>query len=269
MKYELRPYSFGATIGHGFSMYINNFPLLLIVTIGAYTPLVLLYLYGGDFVPDFMDFNGPLFLIPYVLCPFVINSFTSGVIIYALSKKFLNVQPGSPYNKGNFFSLIPALLGLTLLYCFSVITGLVSLVIPGLILMTGLSLVFNVMVVERKGIFGSFKRSWVLTRKRKWKAFGLMMVLLCIDFAVKWVLLICYAVIIEIITGPGPDSSEGLRFFITSQVLNGLISPLYTCAFIIFYFNRRVEKEGFNIEYLADQFSFAGAAPETKEMPEE
>ncbi|MCP4136817.1 MAG: hypothetical protein GY754_37955 [bacterium] len=261
MKYELREYSFGGCIGYGFNMYFNNLHLFALITLIVQAPLCVVLYYSS---PLMMNYNIPdyVFYTVLVFLVMVVQGLASGIIIHVLSRKFLNTNPSAPFYTEKLLPIILPLLGITLIQAIAISVGYAALVVPACILASGWSVAVNVLVIERKGVIESLKRSWELTRERKWKAFGLLMLVSYIYMGILYLLLVPAMIAAETNTDFTFIGPIYLAFA-------SLLYPIMVCPFILFYFNLRIDKEGFNIEHLADQFSLAGAAPVPEELPGE
>jgi hypothetical protein len=72
-------------------------------------------------------------------------------------------------------SILPVIVA-SLLFSFLVGLGFILLVVPGVILLLACWLYVPVIVVEKRGIVESLRRSAFLTRGRRWRMFGLWLV---------------------------------------------------------------------------------------------
>ena len=124
----------------------------------------------------------------------------------------------------------------------------VGLVIPGIVVYCGYSVVLQVAVLEPRGSSGALGRSWDLTKGYKWKALGL--------WAVSLALLI---VLFAGTTAIGAVAEQVQAVQVTSAVLSAgaqlLIYPLIGCVFTLFYYDPRIRKEGFDLEVLSQSLS--------------
>jgi len=123
-----------------------------------------------------------------------------------------------------------------------------GLVIPGIVVYCGYSVVLQVAVLEPRGSSGALGRSWDLTKGYKWKALGL--------WAVSLALLI---VLFAGTTAIGAVAEQVQAVQVTSAVLSAgaqlLIYPLIGCVFTLFYYDLRIRKEGFDLEVLSQSLS--------------
>ncbi len=242
MKYELRNYSFGETIGKGFNLYFDNFLYVIGISLILYLPAYYLGFFAKP--PETDDFNMKQF---YVLLYFIITGyFLSAFITNIVSKKYL----GKTLSMSDYFlasfPLLTSIFLLALLETVLTILGFILLVVPGLILAVGYSVSMNILVVERLSAVESLKRSWRLTQGKRWRIFGLIILYGVTNF------LLTYSIVTMLAGDYYPYVYD-----ITGYILSALLGPIGPCIFVVVYFNLRVEKEGFNVEHLADQFSLS------------
>ncbi len=255
MKYELRNYSFGQTVGKGLNLFFDNFFYVAGVSLIFNLPTFYLYFFWK--VPKTEGFN----VIPFyrLLSFIIIGYFLSAFITHVVSKKYL----GKTLSIGDYFltrfPLLLSVLFLSLMVNLPFISifplsllgkawiglGFFLLFIPWLILITGLSVSVNVLVVECVSLIESLRRSWRLTKGKRWFIFLLLLLLKIILLSIAYGFLILKSKI-------GLDRYLATLTMITASVLfNAMIS----CVFVVVYYNLRIEKEGFGVEHLAEQFS--------------
>jgi hypothetical protein len=68
------------------------------------------------------------------------------------------------------------LLLISILFAVGVIVGFVLIIVPGLVLITFWCVVVPVEVLERRGVFGSFRRSRDLVRGNGWNVFAVIVI---------------------------------------------------------------------------------------------
>ncbi len=77
------------------------------------------------------------------------------------------------------------LFGLAILFGIAVAFGMVLLVVPGVMLACAWLVAAPALVAERTGVFGAFTRSAELTRGNRWQIFGLLVIVLIINWIVQ------------------------------------------------------------------------------------
>ncbi|HEO65003.1 MAG TPA: hypothetical protein ENI73_03935 [Spirochaetes bacterium] len=289
MKYELRNYSFGETLGKGFNLYFDNLLFLMIVSLVLYAPsifflkewmVLLAQFQDPEFVSqniirdssNIMTYLKPLLLNLgyYTLIAGVSYVVVMALIVNVVSKKYLGGQLSLKNHFTGISRKLLPLLGLIVLFyilgfaSMGIPVGLLVLVgvdiyiailistlllfVPLIIFMLGYSLSFNVLIIEDTSIINSMKRSWTLTKGKKWYILGILVLLgLIVGFVTQIIVVIIGAITVDIeIT------------VMVSIIVSVLTNPISICMLVVVYFNFRVEKEGFNAEHLAEQFSLSG-----------
>ena len=123
-----------------------------------------------------------------------------------------------------------------------------ALVIPGIVVACGYSVVTQVAVLEPKGSSGALGRSWDLTKGFKWKALGL--------WAVSLALLIVLLAGTTVIAAVAEQvQAVQVGSVVLSSAAELLFYPLIGCVFTLFYYDLRIRKEGFDLDVLSQSLS--------------
>jgi hypothetical protein len=141
-------------------------------------------------------------------------------------------------------------IGLSILFSFAMVFGLVLLVVPGVLIMLAWSVAVPVLVVEQTGVFGAFGRSAELTKGHRWAILGLGLVF--------WII----SVIIGLALAPLDSmlilSGEGISSMALVLLVNGIVNVLTTtimaAGVAAIYYELRSIKEGIGPEQLAAVF---------------
>lgn len=117
----------------------------------------------------------------------------------------------------------------------------------------------HAMAIEKKGIFGSIKRSWQLVRRNYWKIFGCNILFALTIYAVNSSFYSFLAVILGMIylVMKFLNIQQDYLVFFTMAFTYGrwpinilswlVISPIGSIMLSLLYFNRRSEREGFDM----------------------
>jgi len=119
------------------------------------------------------------------------------------------------------------------------------LIVPGVILLTMWAIALPANTVERTGVLESLSRSRELTRGRRWRVFGAILIPILISVATSWLL-------IGIFGGLRGISSP--TFQLVSWVVHAVEQAFSVCVFATLYYYLRREKEGVDIEQVAAVF---------------
>jgi len=144
--------------------------------------------------------------------------------------------------------------GLFFLTEFLVVAGLV---VYGFWMAVHLSLAFPAFVVEQSGVWAAIRRSFSLAKGTRGRV--LLLYLLCA--ALSWILsmAVMLPVLIVIALIPGTSDPQHAQAFgvITALVIYGsgflvqaLTRPVYGIALMLFYYDQRIRREGFDIEWM-------------------
>lgn len=247
MRYEIRKLSFGETWSEAFNLYIDNFfPLMLISFISNLPYLLIQYpqtATGAETAADPMDILRSLLWIVFVMA---VSSLSSALMLEFVSKKYLKKEQSVNQYINNALGMLGPILALSLLSAVIVGIGFIAFVIPGVYLALGLSLGAEVLIVERRRVMDAISRSLHLTRGKKAEIFMFVVIITIASFMVDK--------LVNTLLAPGGQISPGL-YQVALLLVQTLLAPVGACVFILIYFNIRIEKEGFNLEHMADQFS--------------
>ncbi|HEY3705514.1 MAG TPA: hypothetical protein VGL22_10665 [Terracidiphilus sp.] len=133
-------------------------------------------------------------------------------------------------------------------------------------------LAFPVAVIESAPIGVSLKRAWQLCRGTR----GRMLVLFLLGIAVAWVasLLVSMPVIFLVSLVPGLSSPQHAAVMGTVMIIgvygmsfavHALTMPVFAIALVLFYYDQRVRREGFDVELMMQR---AGMLAEAASQPE-
>jgi len=142
----------------------------------------------------------------------------------------------------------------------------------GIWMLLRLSLAFPACVVEQMGAWCSIKRSFSLSQGSK----GRILLLYVLVGALGWILSIAVMLPLTILLYliPGMNSPQNtqaagvamlLIVYGSAFAVQALVEPIYGIALVLFYYDQRIRKEGYDIELLMQQ---AGMAPEARPAPE-
>lgn len=253
----MRPMSFGEILDSSLGIYRRIFGTLVAIAIVCQgIPSVLgiyLELSGGVLIHPW------LWLVTAVL-GMVAALFTFGASLWAISEAYLGRRPGIGESIRYAFSKAVKLMIAGLAAYIIIFLGFMLLIVPGIIIGCGYSVVPQAVVLEDIGATESLGRSWRLTRDYRWRAFGLGLVSLIIVYVPMMAIGIIGAAVI----GMDPTTLEGggfstanLIFSVAAQLVGLVVYPILNCVFTLFYYDLRVRKEGFDLEHLSQQLGMA------------
>jgi hypothetical protein len=122
--------------------------------------------------------------------------------------------------------------------------GMLLLVVPGVILALGLTVVIPVVVAEDVGVSAAFKRSFALTKGSRGTIFGALLLLVLAMWGASLVGNLAAAL----------NSALGAVGLLLSVVVQIAMTPLTTVLCAVAYHDLRVAKEGVDTSELAKVF---------------
>ena len=106
-----------------------------------------------------------------------------------------------------------------------------------------------IVLEELPSSFDAFGRSWELTRDKRGKVFGTVVVAYVISQFVPQMFVLG---IVSILGAVGNTSLQPLFVVITS-LLGIVLSPILPCALTLLYYDLRVRREAFDLQILSEQ----------------
>lgn len=141
-------------------------------------------------------------------------------------------------------------IGLSILFSFAIVVGLVLLVVPGVLMMLAWAVAVPALVVEQTGVFGAFSRSAELTKGHRWAILGLGLVFWIISFIIGLAL----APLDSMLMLSGNGMSAMALIMLVNGVVNVLTTTILAAGIAAIYYELRSIKEGIGPEQLASVF---------------
>src|SRR3954447_2367373 len=203
-----------------FSLYGKQFAVLIGVGVAIFIPVAVL--------SGILAATDSVALIPVVL---VVGIIGQAVYTGAVVEAVADMRDGRrDFSVGDLLRAawpfaFPLILA-GLLYGLCVALGLIALIIPGLLFLTWFSLFAPAIVIERRGVLDSLKRSRELVRGNAWGAFGVIVVAFVIQAVVNnifqrvgvsisdsWVVAALFSAIGSILTAPVMALAVSVLYF--------------------------------------------------------
>ncbi|NIM14074.1 MAG: hypothetical protein GTO45_18685 [Candidatus Aminicenantes bacterium] len=261
MKYELRHLSFCETLYQSFQLYFHNFIPLFMISFISNIPSIIISITMGE---RLLIIKGEYWDIRFLVITIGISILCTALSIELISKRYLNHQQSIKQYIQNLLPFFLPIIGLYILSALIIAgpgyllysitnskTALALYLIPAIYLLLTLSMSPQVLIVERQKVTNSIIRSISLTQKRKSTILGFIMVIGMINFYVIKISNVIHSIIISQINPT--YYSYLISMYTLRHLVDILINPFITCALILIYFNLKIEKEGFALEYLVDQ----------------
>jgi len=250
---DLRPLSLGEILDRTFTLYRRHF-LLFIGICGIPQLLVLAFSLTQIFATASTRVSVSLSLILmllFVVASLVAYILSQGGTILAVSELYLgrSASIGAALRKvsGEFAPL----LGVIVLNGLAVMGGAILLVIPGIYVACRLIICLPVALIEGKGPRDSLSRSWDLTRENAGRSFLILLLSIIIAYAALAFFAAPFTIAVALnVRNPGMLHFWTAMLQIGSTIATVLTRPILLIATSIFYYDLRVRKEAFDIQFM-------------------
>lgn len=251
MRYDLRAMGVGAILDRGLRLYIDNFGILLAISLVFSVPVAALELFlssatGSDRLEQTL-----VALLVGLAAGAGIVAFIQGALVSAVSDIYL----GAPASIGRSLRTgavraIPLLIGI-ILYSIITTVGFAFCILPGVVLMGALFAVVPIIVLERRGPIDAIARSWELSSGMRLRAFA------AIFFAQLQPALVSYVVAIP----AAMLEMDQLKTQAMTHLAVALVQPYAAVVLILLYYDFRVRREAFDLQVLAVELGRSRPAP--------
>ena len=245
----LRPLTLGEILDVAFGLYRTLFLPLLVVTIVTSAAPVVLSVYvesaGGALL------HLPLYFLNLMLNA-VLGAIASAAATFVVSDSYMGRAISARDAFARATPFISRLIVLGVLLSLVIGLGLICLIIPGVILFTGLALSTPALVIEGlPSANAAMGRSWALTRGFRGKLFWALLTVLVL-ILLPTIALGGFAAASGDATLLAPTMSPAaLAWLVAASLIQLLIYPLFYCVLTVAYYDLRVRKEAFDLEVLA------------------
>lgn len=249
----LRPLSLGEILDVAFGLYRSLFLPLLVVTLVTSALPVVLSVYiesaGGALL------NLPMYFLNLLLNA-VLGAIASAAATFVVSDSYMGRAISARDAFARATPFIGRLIVLGVLMSLVIGIGLVCVIIPGVILFTGLALSTPALVIEElPSANAAMGRSWALTRGFRGKLFWVLLTVLVL-ILLPTIALGGFAAASGDATLLEPTVSPAtLGWLVAASLIQLLIYPLFYCVLTVAYYDLRVRKEAFDLEVLASGLS--------------
>jgi hypothetical protein len=253
MTTVLRPMSTSELLDRTFFLYRKHFVLFVGIVAVPYLILLAFQLASLSVPRARPEPTGILWVLLSALVYLIALAAAQAGTVVAVSDVHLErpVTIGSALGsiKGRLFQLTLIMVAVWI----GVGVGLALLIIPGIIFALMWSLTIPVAVLERQGLRGATSRSAALTKDNRGRIFLIVLLFLVLVYIVTVMVQapIVMAVSFSHLANPRviPPWFRVLSA-VGSFVSNILVAPLLTIALSLVYYDERVRKEGFDLQFM-------------------
>lgn len=265
---HLRPLSFGEILDSAFVLYRRHFATLFTTALIPLLPIAPLVGAMGYMTAGLDEETASASLVPTLVAVYPVMILGMLVMWGALIHQSSRAVEGGIVDRGEayrvaFRRMLP-LLGAGILSFLLVALGMVFLIIPGIVAMTGLFAVMPAVVVEGKGVTAALSRSWALARGAKWRVFGLLWISTIIISLPSMLVGMATAVLAAgAVLASDPDSAaSALSWYsalsnVTSILISALTTPFFALVMTVLYYDRRVRTEALDLEVATERLGAA------------
>lgn len=237
----LRPLTLGEILDVSFGLYRSMFLTLLVVGVAVHLVPVL--------IETYLQASGRIFLLDlvnlgYWLVAIIMNSIGVAATTSIISEAYLGRRMTAGEALRRAMPLTWPLLVVSLLSSLLIGIGFMLLIVPGVILLSGLLLSSVAMVVEHPPrATAAMARSWELSKGHKGQVFGTVLV--------AFLLLLVPRIAVGVIWGISGGSRTALLPVVVSSILEVAVYPYLYTVITLVYYDLRIRKEGFDLDLLA------------------
>ena len=266
---DLRPLALGEILDRSFSLYRQHF--LLFIGISAIPHLFVLAAslaqlmtnpaFSGARVDpgvnplDLGSIGINLLLTLVVMVVSVVTYlFSQGGTIFAISEIYLGRRATIGQSLHSVLSEIWPLLGVVILSGMAIGLGMLLLLVPGVYLACRLLVCVPSTLVEKRGPGDALSRSFDLTRDHAGRAFLILVLSVVLGLSASAVFSMPFSVLM-VMSAKNPEMMRlwAAMSQVGSTVATVLINPMMLIATSLFYFDLRIRKEAFDLQFLMGQ----------------
>ena len=265
---DLRPLSLGEILDRTFTLYRRHF--LLFIGITAIPRVVmlaagLLNIFLVQKSPASVRVGAPLSFGNGSFWWFYCVTILIGLLVYLLSQGGTTVAVSELYlgrtttigdSLRRVWGELGTLFGVVVLTSLVIFGGTLLLIIPGIYIACRLLVGVPASLIEGKGPSESISRSWQLTKGYAGRGFVLYVLFFVVTFGMGAITAIPILFLLTAVK----DNPEAIRMWqavsqVLTEVVNTLISPLLLIGTSVFYYDLRVRKEAFDLQFMMDPTS--------------
>jgi hypothetical protein len=265
---DLRPLSLGEILDRTFSLYRSHFLLFLGITgipqiliLAVQLPQMALEQY---YPQSFMlsSLTGVAFIVGLLIVAVVAYLFSQGGTVLAVSEIYLGrsitITEALQRVRGN----LGFLFGVAILNFLAIMGATILLVIPGIYVGCRLLVCVPAALIEERGPRDSLNRSWELTSSFAGRAFMIFLLYIAIAFAAN----LLFVSPFSLGMATALKNPAILWFWVVLTQLGSraaaiLTQPILLIATAIFYYDLRVRKEAFDLQFMMNPGASPSAGP--------
>ena len=272
---DLRPLTLGEILDRTFTMFRRHFPLWVGITavpqlLALAVELMRTFWEGPKGTSLNLGFSlaALLFSVVVLLVAIIAALFGQAATFLAVNDFYLNRPVSVSECLRRAWREIGTVFGVGLLNALAVIAGLIALIIPGIYILCRTIVSVPAALVEQRGPSDALSRSWKLTRGQASRAFVMFLLYFVLSIAAG----LLFQLPLTIATAVYKHNAGVLQVWtaltqVGDAIVNIVVSPILLIATSIFYFDLRVRKEGFDLQFMLDPNSERVIPPSAGSVP--
>jgi hypothetical protein len=126
-------------------------------------------------------------------------------------------------------------------------------------------------IVEKKTAWQSLVRSWKLSQGTRGRIFVTYLLVFALAFAISMALAIPMLILIALLPSAGNGGAFSSPAFVVAEIVRViadfgtqvLLAPVFMIAAVLFYYDQRIRKEGYDIEWMMQRAGLAQPQPQS------
>jgi hypothetical protein len=126
-------------------------------------------------------------------------------------------------------------------------------------------------IVENKTAWESIVRSWKLSQGTRGRIFVTYLLVIALAFAVSMAAAIPLLIVVSLSTSLGSNALNSSTALVVTEIVRVvldfasqvLLAPVFMIAAVLFYYDQRIRKEGFDIEWMMQRAGLAQPQPQS------
>ncbi len=258
--FEIKSMSLGEIFDYSARLYFRNFKVAFLTYAIPNIPLLLIslaysYFLTNIFLKGAMQSASPLkmagiFLIslPISLISIFVYLFSQSAMIKLFSDLYLGYETSITIAYRHSLSKFIEVFLTTSLMILILIPCTLALIIPGIVMFVYYLLYLNVVILEDKRFMTALGKSFTLVKEYWWRTFLMIIVIMVLT----WLVVSIFSYLPLIVHGFSPASFT-LRTISTilSSTAQLFLQPFLSAIWLLYYYDLRIKKEGFDLEIKA------------------
>lgn len=264
---DLRPLTMGEILDRTFSLYRRHF-LLFIGISGIPQILVLAFSIAQIFYTP-RTFRAMIVnlgvALAFVVVSLVAYLFSQGGAILAVSDLYLGRPTTIGASLRSVWDDFGSLLGVVILNGMAVMFSLLLLILPGIYVACRLLVCVPSALIEKRGPSESLSRSFALTEGNAGRSFVILLLSVVLAWGAQGLFAWPFAIAATLAKGdPSMARIWATLMQVGSSTAAILVSPILLIATSVFYYDLRIRKEAFDLQFMLDP---AGSHPGASSVP--